>query len=843
MAPRSASRCCRAVRSSLSSPSSSSSSALATNIPDGVWITDSVLASAFSRYCQTISLPASPGTTRRFASNVPGPLESRRRLGKRQMTDQLSLQLSLNPTGSMLPPAWALPNAPDLRQWQWSPPRDATEWAQNLSLLSRQADTAKTASGTSIFPAFGMPKWLTELGSEVAERNEAVEIQQQQPARVITAQQLYINLQAWREVATTLPEAEFTAQLDDICSEFQTQLRLAALTVDEARDVFGQIWTVLREKKNSLEAHAPLLFAAVLEGIRTCPLLQEQDFGPAFWRELFVCVSQLLPKNAVTSLQNPLTATVALDTLLATPPLFLEDVVDLLPPHLCAIFANHAATTHTNMSSSTTLATSIGDTPTHALAKKIARALQHMDLKQHNNFLNATTELLAVASLSTKISSVTADTGISASNHASSIVAPAWLLTLAHIPQVRQDCLYKTMSQLQQPSVAAPPTPETGIATITATTTTNNDNAAWHMRRADLCELLLAQWISRGYVTQQAQQTFRRTMAAISSQECHHDHSAALAALALAVFWPKHSRSQCVALYVSLLRGLQTLGRDAAAAKDELLLSMTALLEHLRAASNSSSTQVASAKVKLPPATFFESLAWAMDDVHTAVRLHELYVSTSSGAQAAEPDTSSGPSQPSSLWSVGFWDKFSDRLAAALDEGVLTPGQVSFALDLPARATQASQSVKAARTTKASYKPTKSLGAPTIALVEKLAVHFALNPNLVQRRALRGVEQCRQFLAAHKRPSLANGRSGPTSSAVLRALFHLITRDLEDAMPGRTTRLRWFLGIVEREYSPAEALISGRALERWRVAAKQYRKEEDRRLLQEAREAFDREQK
>ncbi|CAK7219189.1 hypothetical protein SCUCBS95973_003735 [Sporothrix curviconia] len=889
MAPRSASRCCRAVRSSLAGPSSS-----ATTIPDGVWITDSVLASAFARYCQTVTLPSSPGTTRRFASNVPGPLESRRRLGKRQMTDQLSLQLSLNPAGSMLPPAWALPNTPDLRQWQWSPPRDASEWAQNTSLLSRQADTAKSGNGgggggTSVFPLFGMPKWLTDLGSEVAEvDNDVIEPQpQQQQARVVTAQQLYTSLQTWREVAATLSETDFAVQLDDICSEYQTQLRLAALTADEARDVFGQIWAVVREKGGDLESHASLLFAAVLEGIRTCPLLQAQDFGVEFWRELHVCVTQLLPKNATVDAQSPLTAAVALDMLLATPPLFLADVADLLPSHLCAIFASHALAAHTITSWDTAAraasTTAIEGTRTHALAEKVAQALQHMDLKQHSNFLETTTELIAVASSSSSSSSTStssvfslpannsgiADTGISAPNRVASMVASVWLLTLAHIPQVRQDKLYKTMSQLQQSSEAAPPTPETGAATIAATTTTDN-NAGWHMRRTELCELLLAQWISRGYVTQQAQQSFRRTMATISAQGCnnqsgqpvHRDHPAALAALALAVFWPKHSRSQCVALYVSLLRGLHTLDHDAATARDELFLSVTALLGHLQAASTSPSTQSASVKAKLPPATFFESLAWAMDDVHAAVRLHELYVSTSTSSNSipsapaqAEQDSHSSPVQSLPLWSVGFWDKFADRLAAALDTGMLTAAQVSFALDLSARATQTTQHIKAMRTTaaavsktktkaktkaKTAYKPAKSLGAPTVALVEKLAVHFALDPNLSPRQALRGVEYCRRFLAAHVHTSSSNSCSSPASSTVMRALFHLITRDLEDAMPGRTTRLRWFLGIVEREYSPAEALASGWALERWRAAAKQIRKEEDRRLLQEARGMLER---
>ncbi|CAK7240292.1 MAG: hypothetical protein STHCBS139747_001730 [Sporothrix thermara] len=882
MAPRSASRCCSAFRSSLTGPlTPASPSSSTTVIPDGVWITDSDLACAFARYCRTINLPASSGTARRFASNVPGPLESRRRLGKRQMTDQLSPQLSLNPAGSMLPPAWALPNAPDLRQWQWTPPRDASEWAQGLSLLSRQAGTA-AKSGTSLFPSFGMPKWLTDLGSDLAESTDAAAAEQQQkPARAVMAQQLYTKLDAWRETAATLSETDFATQLDDVCSEFQTQLRLAALTVDEARDVFRQIWAVLRKTGSSMEANAPLLFAAVLEGIRTCPLLQAQDLGPAFWRELFVCVAELLPGSTKAESQNSLTASVALDTLLATPPPFITSIADLLPPHLCAIFVGHAMAKHTDTSMNTaavaTAAAAKENTYIHTLAEKIARALEQVDLEQHGRFLDATTQLLITSiALHSPPPSLTnskdvTNAGISMPNLTVDNIVSAWLLTLAQMPQVRQDFLYKTMSQLQQAAVAAPPLSETDAATTTTTaaaaaaaaTTATNSNVAWHMHRTDLCELLLAQWMSRGYVTQQAQLSFRRTMAILSASahECdhlghrdHRDHPAALGALALAVFWPKHSRSYCVALYMSLLRGLQTPGRDAAAAADELLLSVTSLLEQLQAATPTpaSPSPSAPARLKLPPATFFESLAWAMDDVHAALRLHRLYVATKTGVQA-ESDYLSDRVQLSQLplWSVGFWDRYADQLAAALDSGALTPTQVGYALDLSHRATQASQSIKAARNTTAQpsqtktrtpYKPAKRLGASTVALVEKLAVYFALDPDLAPRRALRGVEHCRQLLAVHGGRSLSTSKDGArlASSTVLRALFHLITRDLEDALPGRTTRLRWFLSIVEREYSSAEALISGRALDRWRAAAKQIRREETRRLLQEARGLLDR---
>lgn len=55
-------------------------------------------------------------TTRRTVGSVPGPLEARRRLGKRNLGDLNALQCP--PT----PPPWAFPYPVDLSQWKWEPP-------------------------------------------------------------------------------------------------------------------------------------------------------------------------------------------------------------------------------------------------------------------------------------------------------------------------------------------------------------------------------------------------------------------------------------------------------------------------------------------------------------------------------------------------------------------------------------------------------------------------------------------------------------------------------------------------------------------------------------------------
>ncbi|KAK4449231.1 hypothetical protein QBC34DRAFT_405353 [Podospora aff. communis PSN243] len=96
----SASRCGRALQRHIIPPR------------DSVWISDDLLSAAFKRYCAV-----SNKTQRRYAGNVPGPLECRRRLGRRHMGELAGFQ------SPSLPPPWAFEFPLDFSQWRWEPPR------------------------------------------------------------------------------------------------------------------------------------------------------------------------------------------------------------------------------------------------------------------------------------------------------------------------------------------------------------------------------------------------------------------------------------------------------------------------------------------------------------------------------------------------------------------------------------------------------------------------------------------------------------------------------------------------------------------------------------------------
>jgi len=93
--------CCRALQ--LQSPVAS----------DAVWLGEDQLYAAFQRFY------AVSKTTRRYGSFVPGPLEARRRLGKRRMTHLTETGLTFESQAAM---GWGILGRADKNQWQWKAP-------------------------------------------------------------------------------------------------------------------------------------------------------------------------------------------------------------------------------------------------------------------------------------------------------------------------------------------------------------------------------------------------------------------------------------------------------------------------------------------------------------------------------------------------------------------------------------------------------------------------------------------------------------------------------------------------------------------------------------------------
>ncbi|KAI0020174.1 hypothetical protein F4780DRAFT_382365 [Xylariomycetidae sp. FL0641] len=96
-------RCCRAIRDNLRPRY------------DHIWIPESLLTTAFDRCRATLRAAA------RYGSSVPGPMENRRRLGRRHMAEMHMVEPNFErPDIGM--PQWTLADLSDLMQWKWKPP-------------------------------------------------------------------------------------------------------------------------------------------------------------------------------------------------------------------------------------------------------------------------------------------------------------------------------------------------------------------------------------------------------------------------------------------------------------------------------------------------------------------------------------------------------------------------------------------------------------------------------------------------------------------------------------------------------------------------------------------------
>ena len=90
---------------------------------------------AFERYCAVSR--AAARVSIRHASSTPGPLESRRRMGKRNMGE---LSFGQQSAGA---PLWEIANSVDLTQWKWQPPTLQNPPSRHAQAQGNQAPADK----------------------------------------------------------------------------------------------------------------------------------------------------------------------------------------------------------------------------------------------------------------------------------------------------------------------------------------------------------------------------------------------------------------------------------------------------------------------------------------------------------------------------------------------------------------------------------------------------------------------------------------------------------------------------------------------------------------------------
>ncbi|KAF4829143.1 hypothetical protein CGCTS75_v006842 [Colletotrichum tropicale] len=248
---------------------------------EAIWITDGLLTSAFERYCHVSHL------ARRNSSSTPGPLESRKRLGKRKMT---AMYLDHQST---LPP-WAMELPVDLSKWTWQPPtlRQSSGGNDLYVEKDRPAPAAPTTPWTVIQKMMG-----TLAGEEKAQEDDGRE--------TIPADPLIETLSHARSaVAASTPEAmdpafwSFTRLLEQ-------DIKSGALDSDAvvmAVSTFPLSLANAVADRQVVDTAVGEFLSAVVSGIKSSSRFSAADFKDTFWNQILIQASQLYEGSTRLSL-------------------------------------------------------------------------------------------------------------------------------------------------------------------------------------------------------------------------------------------------------------------------------------------------------------------------------------------------------------------------------------------------------------------------------------------------------------------------------------------------------------------------------------------------------------
>ncbi|KZL82426.1 fungal specific transcription factor domain containing protein [Colletotrichum incanum] len=255
-------RCCRAVQQQIRAPL------------DNIWITDGVLASAFERYCHVSRL------ARRKSSSVPGPLENRRRLGKRKMTD---LHMNTQPT---LPP-WTIDFPVDLSQWKWQPPTQRSS-KENRDLQSQQSQSV---------PSRILRWWSTKREAQ-EEEPDRTEIEHQSEI------EFYDQLAKARAAVAASTSNAIGPAYYNFIGGLQHDLKMGILdpeAVEMAVSTFPSSLIDTGVDGEVVNASIEMFLSAVVSGIASSKVLGPSEFDASLWNLVLYRISQL-PANDATTL-------------------------------------------------------------------------------------------------------------------------------------------------------------------------------------------------------------------------------------------------------------------------------------------------------------------------------------------------------------------------------------------------------------------------------------------------------------------------------------------------------------------------------------------------------------
>jgi len=567
---------------------------------DTIWISEVALTAAFDRYSKT---------WRRKASNVPGPLESRRRLGKRQLGDLSGLQCT--PT----PPAWAFSAPIDLTQWQWEAP-------QSPSTL--QESCAKRASFSL---STALPRWLRDLALGAEEPSKAL-------VEAPPTLSFQTDLDMFHHSIANAPIETVVSETRHLCAKFQQSIFLGETQPKDVQALSAEIWDALDSRFSGEPQGTTVLldlYSAIVNGATTSKVFRPGLLSSSFWNALLVRISSLPVDDRLCKLFG--------QVMDATRHVSRADMDQGILAFLGRCFfwwssPNTTADTEkivlreleTAAAACSWAMKNLVTKPNSSRQSSRAACLDSAisNLDQARVSLDLAVDALSASDRHVRMISgalATAGPGkfgrlLHAANQSLLKYARAtgtnmcelrynWLSLLAQMPLVRQETLFRTAAML-------------------------SDLGEEPLSEVELSWLMISQWASRGYVKSPDSLRLRY------ERYRQYRGEAALGALALAICRSNDSRESQMGMYISLLRLLARLERSY-----DIINSLEAL-SHSRTV----------------PRCLLQSLSAASSDHHVALHLQRLH------RQACKD----GPD-----WDPGLVEKHADKIVldASLPAGTI----------------------------------------------------------------------------------------------------------------------------------------------------------------------------
>lgn len=406
---------------------------------EGACATDTVLARAFERYC------AISPAARRHVSFAPGPLESRRRLGRRHMTELYSFQ-----THASLPP-WAFEMPADLGKWTWFPAAFRNPSA-NGSILEQPEEDWSQPWSPSLLDQF--PSGAETSAPAGAEANGLG------PAQDDVESDMHWLMERirWKD------RSDIEPYMDMFVDSLKAHAKNGNLVPSHIHQITVTLVALLAvkhgKKKGSPHGLAPLL-GAICEVTGSVKATRHAEFDPSFW-SLFLSQLQLLKGEPVAS-------DIFAEFMSLVPQKHIRHVRDAVGAMLLSVSDNlrgNAPTEHTPYEHPELRPGTIADLAFQVHAIPIARGLNNFEAE------------LETADLMSFVEAAL-DSAASRGKRIRHQVYVFWLSVLARLPLARQESLFWLMKK------------------GTTRYTRSRPNT---LSDAEVVQLLALHWTSRGYL-------------------------------------------------------------------------------------------------------------------------------------------------------------------------------------------------------------------------------------------------------------------------------------------------------------------------------------------------------